>query len=344
MDGIHDMGGMHGFGRVEPEADEPVFHAPWGGPHVRPDGRDAPRAAAAPDPSAWPSRRSIRDVPCLELLRAVGPGGRGSGRRRRQPHARGDRRACRHRRRTPVRSEAIDPDLVVAVPAFLDAPQEPSGEAVPPGSRSATAVTMARIRPGPPPVPPLRARRHRRGGPGAGRVAAAGGGGRPRGDLHRALRHARRLGRRRRAGLPVHRPVGAVPVVTAGPHRTEPSPIERRVAGLESLLVERGLITSDVVDAVVETYEHDVGPLNGARVVARAWVDDDYRAPAVRRHAGDRRAGLPAAPRASTSWCSRTPRRVHNRGVHPVLVLPVAGARPTAELVQELGPTGPGPR
>jgi nitrile hydratase len=66
--------------------------------------------------------------------------------------------------------------------------------------------------------------------------------------------------------------------VTAGHHRTEPSPIERRVAALESLLVERGLITSDVVDAVVETYEHDVGPLNGARVVARAWVDDDYRA------------------------------------------------------------------
>jgi len=61
-------------------------------------------------------------------------------------------------------------------------------------------------------------------------------------------------------------------------HASEPSPIERRVAALESLLVERGLITSDVVDAVVETYERDVGPLNGARVVARAWVDPDYRA------------------------------------------------------------------
>ena len=64
----------------------------------------------------------------------------------------------------------------------------------------------------------------------------------------------------------------------AAHHRSEPSPIERRVAALESLLVERGLITSDVVDAVVETYERDVGPLNGARVVARAWVDPDYRA------------------------------------------------------------------
>jgi nitrile hydratase len=65
---------------------------------------------------------------------------------------------------------------------------------------------------------------------------------------------------------------------TAEHHGPGPSPIERRVAALESLLVERGLITSDVVDAVVETYERDVGPLNGARVVARAWVDPDYRA------------------------------------------------------------------
>ena len=47
---------------------------------------------------------------------------------------------------------------------------------------------------------------------------------------------------------------------------------------IEALLVERGLITSDVVDAIVETYEHDVGPMNGARVVARAWVDPEYRA------------------------------------------------------------------
>jgi nitrile hydratase len=53
--------------------------------------------------------------------------------------------------------------------------------------------------------------------------------------------------------------------------------IERRVTAIESLLVEKGLITSDVVDAVVETYERDVGPLNGAKVVARAWVDAAYR-------------------------------------------------------------------
>ena len=66
--------------------------------------------------------------------------------------------------------------------------------------------------------------------------------------------------------------------MSVGHHGDGPSPIERRVAALESLLVERGLITSDVVDAVVETYERDVGPLNGARVVARAWADPEYRA------------------------------------------------------------------
>jgi nitrile hydratase subunit alpha len=53
--------------------------------------------------------------------------------------------------------------------------------------------------------------------------------------------------------------------------------IAQRVTAIESLLVEKGLITSDVVDAVVETYERDLGPLNGAKVVARAWVDGPFR-------------------------------------------------------------------
>ena len=51
-----------------------------------------------------------------------------------------------------------------------------------------------------------------------------------------------------------------------------------RAAALEALLVEKGVISTDAVDAVVQHYEHDVGPQNGARVVARAWADPDYRA------------------------------------------------------------------
>lgn len=50
-----------------------------------------------------------------------------------------------------------------------------------------------------------------------------------------------------------------------------------RTRALESLLIEKGLITTDMIDAVVRTYEQDVGPLNGARVVARAWSDPAYK-------------------------------------------------------------------
>jgi nitrile hydratase subunit alpha len=50
-----------------------------------------------------------------------------------------------------------------------------------------------------------------------------------------------------------------------------------RAAALEAVLVEKGLVSSDAIDAIVDLYENDVGPQNGARVVARAWVDADYR-------------------------------------------------------------------
>ena len=50
-----------------------------------------------------------------------------------------------------------------------------------------------------------------------------------------------------------------------------------RTKALEALLVEKGLITTDVIDTVVRAYEQDIGPLNGARVVARAWVDPTYK-------------------------------------------------------------------
>ena len=50
-----------------------------------------------------------------------------------------------------------------------------------------------------------------------------------------------------------------------------------RAAALEALLVEKGLISTDAIDAVVDLYENDIGPQNGARVVARAWVDEAYR-------------------------------------------------------------------
>ena len=61
-------------------------------------------------------------------------------------------------------------------------------------------------------------------------------------------------------------------------HQTVPSDISLRVKSLESLLVEKGLVDPAALDALVDTYEHKVGPRNGARVVARAWTDPAYKA------------------------------------------------------------------
>ena len=51
-----------------------------------------------------------------------------------------------------------------------------------------------------------------------------------------------------------------------------------RVKALESVLVEKGLLASDAVDAWLERYAENIGPKNGARVIARAWLDPDFRA------------------------------------------------------------------
>jgi nitrile hydratase subunit alpha len=60
-------------------------------------------------------------------------------------------------------------------------------------------------------------------------------------------------------------------------HEDVPSDAALRVKALESLLVEKGLVDPAALDALVDTFEHAVGPRNGARVVARAWCDADYK-------------------------------------------------------------------
>ncbi|MDA3922239.1 MAG: nitrile hydratase subunit alpha [Salinisphaera sp.] len=60
-------------------------------------------------------------------------------------------------------------------------------------------------------------------------------------------------------------------------HGSHLSDTELRVRALESLLVEKDLVNPDTLNELVDTYEHKVGPRNGARVVARSWVDPDYR-------------------------------------------------------------------
>lgn len=65
--------------------------------------------------------------------------------------------------------------------------------------------------------------------------------------------------------------------MTEVPRPPDFPPASLRAEALESLLVERGLVDPSVVDGLIRTYEQDVGPLNGARVVARAWTDPEYK-------------------------------------------------------------------
>jgi nitrile hydratase subunit alpha len=60
-------------------------------------------------------------------------------------------------------------------------------------------------------------------------------------------------------------------------HQAIPSDIALRVKALESLLIDKGLVDRAALDAIVDTYETKIGPRNGARVVARAWVDPAYK-------------------------------------------------------------------
>jgi nitrile hydratase len=60
-------------------------------------------------------------------------------------------------------------------------------------------------------------------------------------------------------------------------HHSELSETQVRVRALESVLIEKGLVDPAALDALIETYETKVGPHNGARVVARAWTDPEYR-------------------------------------------------------------------
>jgi len=64
----------------------------------------------------------------------------------------------------------------------------------------------------------------------------------------------------------------------ADAHAHPPAPIEQRVQALEDLLREKGLFDEAEVEKIVRHFEEDLGPRNGAKVVARSWVDPDYRA------------------------------------------------------------------
>ena len=60
-------------------------------------------------------------------------------------------------------------------------------------------------------------------------------------------------------------------------HQAVPPDVALRVKALESVLVEKGMVNPAEIDAAIDLYENKIGPQNGARVVARAWIDAEYK-------------------------------------------------------------------
>jgi hypothetical protein len=125
-------------------------------------------------------------------------------------------------------------------------------------------------------------------------------------------------------------PPAPVAQPTRGPapaqdHSTVPSDIALRVKALESLVIEKGLVTSADLDAVVDTYENKIGPRNGARVVARAWTDPAYKKRLLSDGGaailelgyggaqGEYMVVVENGPRSTTWWSARSARVIHGR-------------------------------
>jgi len=74
-----------------------------------------------------------------------------------------------------------------------------------------------------------------------------------------------------------HEHVGRSPDDPEHPHNAPLSDVQLRVKALESLLTEKGLVDPAALDELIDTYETKVGPRNGARIVAKAWVDPEFK-------------------------------------------------------------------
>ncbi|MEO6027608.1 MAG: nitrile hydratase subunit alpha [Candidatus Binatia bacterium] len=101
-----------------------------------------------------------------------------------------------------------------------------------------------------------------------------------------------------------------------------------RAEALESILVERGLVQADLIDTIVARFEQDIGPLNGTKLVARAWIDPAFRARFVAdAWAAAEELGLATGP-------GHTPIVVLENGpaVHNVVVCTLCSCYPSALL------------
>jgi nitrile hydratase subunit alpha len=67
-------------------------------------------------------------------------------------------------------------------------------------------------------------------------------------------------------------------MMAAHHHPESLAPVEARIAAIEAVLVEKGILDVDAVDQLVQHFAENLGPMNGAKVVARAWTDPQYKA------------------------------------------------------------------
>ena len=121
-----------------------------------------------------------------------------------------------------------------------------------------------------------------------------------------------------------------------GEHHPEPqSYAALRTKAIESLLIEKGLLSTDAIDVRVQAYEQDIGPLNGAKVVVRAWTDAEYK----RRLLEDGTAAIAELGFFGAQGAEIIVLEEHTDGsqcgrMHALLLLPLARAWPAAALVQ----------
>ena len=118
-------------------------------------------------------------------------------------------------------------------------------------------------------------------------------------------------------------------------HQAVPSDPALRVKALESLLTEKGLVDPQALDALIDTYQNKVGPRNGARVVARAWVDPSYK----QRLLADATSaiaefGYGGAQGEHMVVVENTPEDSQRHRLYTVLLLSVVGSGSAAGLVQ----------
>jgi nitrile hydratase len=100
-----------------------------------------------------------------------------------------------------------------------------------------------------------------------------------------------------------------------------------RTEALESLLIEKGLLSPELIEAVVSRYENDVGPMNGARAVARAWLDPGFKAQLL----SDAKAAF-AQLGIATLEDARLVVTENQPGVHNVVVCTLCSCYPWAVL------------